>query len=84
VRADLVLCKSPGGSDKNPRFAMVERGTAPGAPGPLIVVAWVGDNIQDFPGMTQESRHNVAALEPFGSRWFILPNPMYGSWERNP
>jgi 5'-nucleotidase (lipoprotein e(P4) family) len=83
IRAEMVLCKPAGVSDKNPRFEMVERGTAPGSNGPLAVVAWVGDNIQDFPGMSQAARGNPAALEPFGSRWFILPNPMYGSWERN-
>jgi 5'-nucleotidase (lipoprotein e(P4) family) len=83
VRAEMVLCKPAGGSDKNPRFQMVERGTAPGSDGPLTVVAWVGDNILDFPGMTQEARTTPAALAPFGTRWFILPNPMYGSWERN-
>ena len=83
VRADLVLCKPTGGSDKNPRFEMVQRGTAPGATGPLTVVAWVGDNILDFPGMSQAARQDPAMLAPFGSRWFILPNPMYGSWERN-
>jgi len=24
-----------------------------------------------------------AALSEFGRRFFVLPNPMYGSWERN-
>lgn len=84
VRAEMVLCKSTGGSDKNPRFEMVARGTAPGSSGPLTVVAWVGDNILDFPGMSQAARNTPDALVPFGTRWFILPNPMYGSWERNP
>lgn len=83
IRAEMVLCKPATGSDKNPRFEMVARGTASGSPGPLTVVAWVGDNILDFPGMSQQARSNASALEPFGSRWFILPNPMYGSWERN-
>jgi 5'-nucleotidase (lipoprotein e(P4) family) len=82
VRADLVLCKT-GPSDKNPRFEMVARGTAPGSDGPLAVLAWVGDNILDFPGMSQQARQDQAQLQPFGTRWFILPNPMYGSWERN-
>ena len=84
IHADMVLCKPTGGSDKNPRFQQVERGTAQGSNGPLTVVAWVGDNILDFPGMSQDARNTPAALAPFGTRWFILPNPMYGSWERNP
>ena len=81
VRDVMMLCKTTT-SDKNPRFRMVLDGSAPGAGRPLTVVAWVGDNIRDFPGLSQESRGDAALMEPFGSRWFILPNPMYGSWER--
>lgn len=81
VRGALVLCKTVT-SDKLPRFEMVRAGTAPGGGGPLTIVAWVGDNIQDFPGLTQRARGDAALMEPFGSRWFILPNPLYGSWER--
>jgi 5'-nucleotidase (lipoprotein e(P4) family) len=83
VRAEMVLCKPVGGSDKNPRFQAVESGTTADSIGALTVVAWVGDNIQDFPGMTQRARQTPEALAPFGTQWFILPNPMYGSWERN-
>lgn len=83
VRPEMVLCKPTGGSDKNPRFQAVALGTAAAGVGPVTVVAWVGDNILDFPGMTQQVRNEPRALEPFGQRWFILPNPMYGSWERN-
>ena len=81
VVADLVLCQPGTQSDKNPRFARVEQGTAaPGVPR-LHVVAWVGDNILDFPGLSQASRSDPAALAQFGRRFFILPNPMYGSWQ---
>jgi 5'-nucleotidase (lipoprotein e(P4) family) len=80
---DVVLCMPPGESDKNPRFQRVQQGTAvPGVPA-LRVVAWVGDNIQDFPSLTQDARHSPAALAEFGVKYFVLPNPMYGSWERN-
>lgn len=82
VRATVVLCKPAGPSDKNPRFAAIADGSAAASPGPLQVVAWVGDNIQDFPGRSQSDRDDDAALAPFGVRWFILPNPMYGSWQR--
>jgi acid phosphatase len=81
VHADVVLCKPPGGSDKNPRLQAVERGTAPPRAGAVAVLMWVGDNIQDFPGLSQRARTDDAALAPFGERWFLLPNPMYGSWE---
>ena len=85
IAVDVVLCRQPGASDKNPRFLAVQEGTTPAGLPPLEVLAWVGDNIQDFPGMGQEARGAAAAaLAPFGERWFLLPNPMYGSWERLP
>jgi len=84
VMADVVLCRVAGASDKNPRFAAVQSGTGTGLP-PLKVLMWVGDNIQDFPALTQEVRtRGPQALEPFGRTYVLLPNPMYGSWERNP
>lgn len=83
LRPDVVLCQT-GPSDKNPRFTSVRDGTTPAGLPPLEVLVWVGDNIQDFPGLTQAARPDAAALAPFGERYFILPNPMYGSWERLP
>lgn len=81
IAADLVLCQPQGESDKNPRFRRVANGTAaPGVPA-LAVVAWVGDNILDFPALTQAARDDSSALGAFGKTFFILPNPMYGSWE---
>jgi len=80
VQAPMLLCKTTT-SDKNQRFRMVADGSAPGATGPSTIVAWVGDNIQDFPGMTQADRDRPGALEAVGRTWFVLPNPMYGSWE---
>jgi 5'-nucleotidase (lipoprotein e(P4) family) len=80
--ADLVLCMPPGEGNKNVRFERVQSGTAsPGLPA-LTVVEWVGDNIQDFPKLTQAARTDSTALAQFGRKYFIIPNPMYGSWER--
>ena len=78
-----MLCRPDAGpSDKNPRFEAVARGTA-GLP-PLDVVAFVGDNVQDFPELDQAIRaRSDEAFAEFGGRFFMLPNPMYGSWERN-
>lgn len=46
------------------------------------IVALVGDDLRDFVDRSIFSARR-AALEPlFGVRWFILPNAMYGSWER--
>jgi 5'-nucleotidase (lipoprotein e(P4) family) len=82
ITTDLVLCQAPGVSDKNPRFQAVQRGSAASGMAPLAVVAWVGDNILDFPNMSQAARTDPSALAEFGHRYFILPNPMYGSWQQ--
>ena len=85
VRPAAVLCRSPGEDGKDGRFRSVEMGEAAPGVGPMVVVAWVGDNIRDFPGMGQDAwAADASALEAFGVRYFILPNPMYGSWEGNP
>lgn len=82
IEADVVLCQPRGESDKNPRFQRIQNGGAvPGLP-PLTIVAWFGDNILDFPNMTQAARNDPRALDEFGKRYFILPNPMYGSWQQ--
>jgi 5'-nucleotidase (lipoprotein e(P4) family) len=81
IETDLVLCQIPGQADKNPRFQKVQNGTASAGVPPLTVVAWFGDNILDFPGMSQASRNDPRALDPFGRKYFVLPNPMYGSWQ---
>jgi 5'-nucleotidase (lipoprotein e(P4) family) len=83
---DVVLCRpDQGSSDKNPRFDAVAQGTAQPDLGPLEVLAFVGDNIQDFPRLSQDVRlEPETAFAPFGERFFLLPNPLYGSWERNP
>lgn len=82
---DVVLCRQPGVSEKQTRFRSVAEGTTSAGLPPLQVVAWVGDNIQDFPGGSQELRDaDPRSLTDFGVRFFMLPNPMYGSWERNP
>lgn len=82
---DVVLCREPGSSEKESRFRAVQEGSAAAGVPPIRVLAWVGDNIQDFPGGSQDLRGAEAGnLAEFGTRFFLLPNPMYGSWERNP
>jgi 5'-nucleotidase (lipoprotein e(P4) family) len=83
VPYDAILCKKDT-SDKNPRFKAVASGAAaPGLPA-IEIVAFVGDNIQDFPDETQDlAGKDDSAFADFGSRFFTLPNPMYGSWEKN-
>lgn len=85
IRVDVVLCQQPGEQGKEARFRAVREGTTPAELPPLEVLLWLGDNIHDFPGLDQEVRNAPpSAIEPFGRRYFLLPNPMYGSWERNP
>lgn len=47
---------------------------------PHTIIMQIGDNIEDFEGITQESANIDELLPQVGSRLFILPNPMYGSW----
>jgi 5'-nucleotidase (lipoprotein e(P4) family) len=58
------------------------------------VIAYVGDNIQDFPKLKQScsgqeyktriclDEHDIAGngYNSFGAGYFIVPNPIYGSW----
>ena len=73
-----IYCRTDA-SDKNPRFQAIESGTAAGLPRKDIVM-YVGDNIQDFPGLSQDA--DDADLLEFGAEHILVPNPMYGSWDR--
>lgn len=82
---DLMLCRIDGNSDKQPRWEAIRTGRASSELPPLEIVMWLGDNVNDFPGLDQELRHAPEeAFAAFGDRYFIFPNPMYGSWEKNP
>jgi 5'-nucleotidase (lipoprotein e(P4) family) len=80
---DVILCRPDNGpGDKNPRFQAVKNGTTPAELPPLEVVAYLGDNIRDFPGQSQAlAKEGDAAFAEFGVRYFVFPNAMYGSWE---
>ncbi len=80
---DAMLCRpARGPSDKNPRFTAVARGESPAGEGPLEVVAYIGDNILDFPGLNQAARdQGESAFTDFGVKFFLVPNPLYGSWQ---
>jgi 5'-nucleotidase (lipoprotein e(P4) family) len=84
VTPDIVLCEPPGERDKNPRFQRIQNGTAAAGLPSLKIVEWLGDNIYDFPSLTQASKNDTTAMANFGRRYFVVPNPMYGSWERLP
>jgi acid phosphatase len=50
------------------------------------IVMLVGDDLQDFVPRSVAEQWRAApaarAGDAFGVRWFLLPNPVYGSWER--
>jgi 5'-nucleotidase (lipoprotein e(P4) family) len=46
------------------------------------VVAFVGDQLGDFPA-AQEQIPQTGTDDAFGRACFLLPNSMYGSWERS-
>ena len=72
---DAIHCKATT-SDKNPRFDLVKLN--------MEVVAFVGDNILDFPALSQDVRKQAdTAYADFGEKFFLVPNPMYGSFEKN-
>lgn len=80
---DVMLCRPAAGpSDKNPRFAAVASGQAFGSASPIDIVAFLGDNILDFPSLSQAMiAKGDPAFAEFGARFFIIPNPLYGSWQ---
>ena len=84
VPFDVLLCRADD-REKEPRWESIQKGTAAPDLPPVEIVMWLGDNINDFPEMSQESRFSSPeAFGDFGSRFFIFPNPSYGSWEPNP
>jgi 5'-nucleotidase (lipoprotein e(P4) family) len=80
---DAMLCRPDGApSDKNPRFNAVAAGATAAGSTALDVVAFVGDNILDFPAMSQAAKkQGPPAFTEFAVRFFLVPNPMYGSWQ---
>lgn len=81
LRYDEILCtKDDSDKDKNTRFKEVQKGDDRTGRPPLKALMFIGDNIKDFPGLTQESRD----FTHFGVDYFILPNPIYGSWQEPP
>ncbi len=87
--------KSPHPADKNPRFNAVTHGCYDANEmvwsnklPPHTVAAYFGDNIQDFPKFKQATVYALPdesqQYAKFGQGYFILPNPLYGSWQANP
>lgn len=66
-------------SDKTERRAMAEDGNH--------VIFYMGDNLNDFlhdfAGLTVDERFTLTDdyMDDFGSKFIVMPNPMYGEWE---
>lgn len=44
------------------------------------IIMQVGDNIEDFVGVTQHDADVKSLIKKADSEYILLPNPMYGSW----
>lgn len=89
---NVVFANGDKDKNKNQRFKAVEKGKYDGITAihsiqGFKVLAYFGDNIQDFPNITQKEAikqdKNAHYWEKFGKEYFSLPNPIYGSWEHN-
>jgi 5'-nucleotidase (lipoprotein e(P4) family) len=76
---DDRLCLRGDANDKAPRRDALRKGEAScGWVGtPMRVLAYLGDQRSDFPADGEEPATDAS---PWGRTWFMLPNPMYGSW----
>lgn len=66
-------------SDKGPRRAEVASR--------YRILLLVGDDLGDFTSVASQPRDKRSAFvkqftENWGTRWIVIPNPIYGSWER--
>jgi 5'-nucleotidase (lipoprotein e(P4) family) len=76
----LLVRTDPNSSSKEPRRRSVSSR--------YRIVLLMGDNLNDFAEVFENSKTvdgRIAAVEEnkslFGSRFIVLPNPMYGDWE---
>ncbi len=87
---DPVLTRINREDKKSARRKCLEEGTGRcEKTGPLTILALFGDNIRDFIPMNgmetaRDYRENLLPKdENWGVKYFMLPNPNYGSWERD-
>lgn len=83
-KAGDLLCPRGDSTDtKARRRAEIARGDGTCSwPGRKVgVLVYVGDAMGDFPA-AGEPLPDAGRDEAFGSRFFLLPNPMYGGWVR--
>lgn len=88
--ADLLLARQDREDKKPVRRACVTEGSGRCKKnGPMPIVALLGDNVNDFYEVKGADAAKalragkLAAETEWGTRYFVLPNPMYGAWERD-
>ncbi len=86
---DLMLTKTSREDQKEDRRRCLENGSGRcETSGPLVILALFGDNIRDFiPVRGKENAQiyrtvTLAEDGRWGTKFFMLPNPTYGAWER--
>lgn len=86
---DIMLTRRDRGDSKARRRGSLESGNGRCAKfGPLKIIALFGDNIRDFMPVRgwENSRNYLTEKLPhdalWGTKYFMLPNPTYGPWER--
>ncbi len=87
---DIMLTRKGPEDTKEKRRECLRRGTGRCSKhGPLVILALIGDNIRDFfevYGMEKARIYREQLLpkdKNWGTRFFMIPNPNYGSWQRD-
>lgn len=86
---DIMLTERGPEDSKEKRRTCLETGTGRcQQSGPLVILALFGDNIRDFIPMrgmdkASEYRGKIYQDPNWGKKYFVLPNPTYGSWVRD-
>ncbi len=81
--ADLLCLKTQSSDTKDVRRKSVATGTGPcsWSGTAVTIVAFVGDQMTDFPQPPESSIFPMAGKDDaFGTSLFLLPQPMYGKW----
>lgn len=75
---DRLHCKTAGSNKTDRRKAVAQK---------YRILLLIGDDFNDFtavPDNVAERTKLQAFYEPmWGTKWFVMPNPIYGSWERS-
>lgn len=81
--ANDVLCLAAADTSYTKRVRRAEvmsgRGRCAWNGEPQVIAAFVGDQTSDFP-QAGEPDPDAGNDHAYGTRFFLLPNPMYGSW----